>query len=94
MADFSPAFNVAWDEPQPAKPDADRPKSKPKMDAFGIDEVFAGFKPSFSTDVKRQELVRPPPVPPVENLSDTIAASIFGEFCEKKFGFTPDLKKK
>ena len=96
MTDFAPSFNVSWDSsPEPSAPaPAPAPAPKPKLDAFGVDEAFASYKPSFSTEPVRQELIRPPPVPPVDNLGETAAARIFGEFCQQKFGFTPDFHQK
>jgi hypothetical protein len=90
MAGFSPSFNVSWDSPQPAPVEA----PKPKLDAFGVDEAFASFKPSFSTDCPKLEVIMPEKVEPVQDFTNTIAAKIFTEFCEKKFGFTPDFSRK
>jgi hypothetical protein len=90
MAGFSPAFNVSWDASQPAPVEP----GKPKLDAFGVDEAFASFKPSFSTDVPKLEVIMPEKVEPCEDFTNTIAATIFAEFCEKKFGFTPDFSRK
>lgn len=91
MAAFAPTFNVSWDAP---KAEPERPKPQPKLDAFGVDEAFASFKPSFSTEAKKTELIMPKAVPPVDELSNTAAARIFGEFCQEKFGFKPDFEQK
>ena len=93
MSDFAPSFDVSWDAADKPAP-APAPAPKQKLDSFGVDEAFAGYKPSFSTEPMHQELVRPPPVPPVEDLANTAAAKIFGDFCQQKFGFTPDFQQK
>ena len=92
MSDFVPSFNVSWDSAEPVN--ASPVKQKPKLDAFGVDEAFASYKPSFSTEIKRQNLVMPKPVPPVENIGDTVAARIFSDYCQQKFGFSPDFEQK
>jgi hypothetical protein len=91
MADFAPSFEVGgWGAPRRPSPEP----ARPKLDAFGVDEAFASYKPPFSTEVRPQELILPKPVPPVDDITKTAAARIFTEFCQKQFGFTPDFEHK
>ncbi|KAH0790039.1 hypothetical protein GPJ56_006078 [Histomonas meleagridis] len=95
MADFVPSFEVSWDSnPVQHAPPPPQPIQKQKLDAFGIDEAFADFKPSFSTEVQQPELIKPPPVEKIDDISNTIAAKIFSDFCQEKFGFTPVFEQK
>lgn len=89
MNDFTPTFNVSWDAPAPV---VEAPK--PKLDAFGVDQAFASYQPNFSTQLPQVDLVQPKPVPPVDNLENTAAAKIFSDFCQNKFGFTPNFDQK
>lgn len=99
-SDFAPSFNVSWDTPampSPSSPpisSAQTGSQKPKLDAFGVDEAFANFKPNFSTEVEQLKLVQPKPVSPIEDISNTAAAKIFSDFCQNKFGFTPVFDQK
>ena len=96
MAEFVPSFDVSWDTSptqQATAPAPPQPTQKQKLDAFGIDEAFADFKPSFSTEVQQPQLIKPPPVEKIEDISNTIAAKIFSDFCQTKFGFTPSFEQ-
>lgn len=101
-SDFAPTFNVSWDTPTVASPAPSTPQissppqstQKPKLDAFGVDEAFANFKPNFSTEVEQLKLVQPNPVLPIEDISNTAAAKIFSDFCQNKFGFAPTFDQK
>lgn len=94
---FAPSFDISWDTPsvtpQPVAPVSPQ-QPKTKLDPFGIDEAFANFQPNFSTEVEQLKLVQPTPVSPVDDISNTVAAKIFSDFCQSKFNFTPSFTQK
>lgn len=90
MTDFTPTFDVSWDTvPDPPKPAPRTEDKKINLDLFQIDEAFAGYEPSFSTEVAPQPVIKPEPIEKITDISQTIAAKIFTEYCQTKFGFTP-----
>ena len=99
--DFNPKFE-AWDaqkQPAPqnqqvqAQPQAPVQQPKAVIETFDVDNAFIGYKPSFETTIERTEAKMPAEVPPIDSLEGTVAAQIFGAYCENKFGFKLVLNK-
>ena len=103
--DFNPSFEVSWDTPKEATKQEQAPppsppvqsvaQSQPKtiIETFDVDNAFVDFKPNFETSVQKMEVKVPDEVPPIESLEGTVAAQIFGAYCENKFGFKLVLNK-
>ena len=95
--DFKPTFDVSWDTPKKEAPPVPQPVAQPQpkavIETFGVENAFIDFKPSFETSVEAVDVKMPDPVPPIETLQGTVAAQIFGAYCQNKFGFKLDLSK-
>ena len=79
--------------PQPQQQNIPQQQPKTVIETFDVDNAFVGFKPSFQTTVEKTEAKMPEEVPPIESLEGTVAAQIFGAYCQNKFGFTLALNK-
>jgi len=63
------------------------------VETFGIDEVFLDYSPPFNSSIETPEIVLPKPFEPLKTLNGTVAANVFSNFCQEKFGFVPKLDK-
>lgn len=82
------SFEVSWEKKNT------REQRRPETETYGIDDAFADYKTDFSTTVEPLEIQKPKEIPPINNIADTAAAQIFGQYCQSKFGFTPSFKQK
>ena len=88
MNNFNPSFEVNWN----SQPKIEQNK-KQNIETFDIDLVFKDYKPNFSTDFQLPEEIKPEPFQSIDSLNDTIASSIFCDFCQKQFNFIPQINK-
>ena len=89
----SPQSSPSKSQPQNISQQQAQPQTKTIIETFDIDNAFVGFKPSFKTEVDPIEIKMPEEVPPIDTLEGTVAAQIFGAYCQNKFGFKLVLDK-